>query len=421
MSEYMLPDDIIKLKQTYFYPNTMHFYKAPPHIVRGEMQYLYDEAGKRYTDFFAGVTVLNCGHSNPMIIEAVTEQLQKLQHTSIIYLTQPMVTLANKLAKVLPGDIQQTFFCNSGTEANEGALTLARMHTKRKAFLAFEGGLHGRSHLTMSVTGIPMWRIDPYLEEAVYFAPCYAKTGVSQEAAMEASLTQVDDILNRHGHEIAACIVEPIQGNGGMNTPHPEYFKRLKSKLEAHGILLIADEIQTGFGRTGTFFAIEQFDVVPDIITYAKALGNGIPIGAFSARKHVAASFNKPSASTLGGNPVSCTAGIAVLDYISKHELGTQAEILGQILKAGLSRIAEKHSCVLEVRGLGLMLGMEVSSPVQVDYILEAMKERGYIVGKNGINRNVLAFQPPLIIEEKDILEMLIALEDVFLTLPAAE
>lgn len=421
MQDYMQPDAIIQLKQTYFYPNTMHFYKNPPHMVKGDMQYLYDETGKRYTDFFAGVTVLNCGHSNQAIIRAVTEQLNKLQHTSIIYLTQPMVALAQKLSEVLPGDIQQTFFCNSGTEANEGALTLARMHTKRKAFLAFEGGLHGRSHLTMSVTGIPMWRIDPYLDESVYFATCYAKTGMSQKDAMEASLGHVDEILKAHGHEIAACIVEPIQGNGGIYAPHPEFFKALKSRLEAYGVLLIADEIQTGFGRTGSFFAVEQYGIVPDIITYAKALGNGIPIGAFSARPHVAASFNKPSASTLGGNPVSCTAGIAVIDYMKEHDLCARTLKLGALLKEGLMRIAEKHACALEVRGMGLMLGMEVSSPAQVDFILEAMKERGFIVGKNGINRNVLAFQPPLIIEENDIAQMLAHLEDVFLLLPATE
>lgn len=421
MQDFMKPEAIIHLKKTYFYPNTMHFYKDPPHIVKGDMQYLYDEKGKRYTDFFAGVTVLNCGHSNPEIITAVTEQLEQLQHTSIIYLTQPMVTLAQKLSEVLPGDIQQTFFCNSGTEANEGAMTLARMHTQRKGFLAFEGGLHGRSHLTMSVTGIPMWRIDPFLDESVYFAKCYAQTGMSQAEAMEASLSHVDALLKAHGHEIAACIVEPIQGNGGIYAPHPDFFKALKRKLEAYGVLLIADEIQTGFGRTGSFFAVEQYGIVPDIITYAKALGNGIPIGAFSARPHVAASFNKPSASTLGGNPVSCTAGIAVIDYIQKHDLCTRTQHLGAQLKAGLMRIAEKHACVLEVRGLGLMLGMEMQSATHVDFILEEMKERGVIVGKNGINRNVLAFQPPLIIEESDITELLDHLEAVFLMLPTAE
>ena len=421
MSNWLSPEGIIDKKKTFFYPNTMHFYKQPPHIVKGEMQYLYDHNGKRYTDFFAGVTVLNCGHSNPEIIEAIELQLENLQHTSIIYLTQPMVELAEKLATKLPGDIQTTFFCNSGTEANEGALLLARMHTGKKGFVALEGGLHGRSHLTMSVTGIPMWRIDPFLEEDVYFAPCYATSGEDTESASQKTIDAIEAILKVHGHEIAAFIVEPMQGNGGMMVPSDDFFKKLKPILEKHEVLLIADEVQTGFARTGKYFAMAHFDVVPDIITYAKALGNGVPIGAFSARPHVAASFNKPSASTLGGNPVSSTAGIAVLDYIDRHDLVSQAEVLGAILKAELIKLSEQFDCFKEVRGLGLMLGVEVAgerSPEIVDYILEEMKNRGFIIGKNGMNRNVLAFQPPLVITKADIHAMINELIVVLESLP---
>lgn len=401
------PEQIIEKKKSYFYPNTMHFYKNPPHIVRGDMQYLYDHTGKRYTDFFAGVTVLNCGHSNPEIIEATERQLSSLQHTSIIYLTEPMVLLAEALASRLPGDIQNTFFCNSGTEANEGALLLSRMHTGRKGFLAFDGGLHGRSYLTMSVTGIPMWRIDPFLDEDVYFAKAF-------------DLESVDQILEAHGDGIAACIVEPIQGNAGIRVPSHDFFIRLKEKLDRYGVLLIVDEVQTGFARTGTFFAIEQFGIVPDIITYAKALGNGVPIGAFSARPHVAVSFNKPSASTLGGNPVSTTAGLAVLDFIDSHQLCERSKILGERLKNGLQGLMNKFACIKDIRGMGLMIGAEVSSAQFVDTILEEMKERGFIIGKNGMDRNVLAFQPPLIIAESDIDLMLESLDDVLSHLPSA-
>lgn len=401
------PEQIIEKKKSYFYPNTMHFYKNPPHIVRGDMQYLYDHTGKRYTDFFAGVTVLNCGHSNPEIIEATERQLSSLQHTSIIYLTEPMVLLAEALASRLPGDIQNTFFCNSGTEANEGALLLSRMHTGRKGFLAFDGGLHGRSYLTMSVTGIPMWRIDPFLDEDVYFAKAF-------------DLESVDQILEAHGDGIAACIVEPIQGNAGIRVPSHDFFIRLKEKLDRYGVLLIVDEVQTGFARTGTFFAIEQFGIVPDIITYAKALGNGVPIGAFSARPHVAVSFNKPSASTLGGNPVSTTAGLAVLDYIDSHQLCERSKILGERLKNGLQGLMNKFACIKDIRGMGLMIGAEVSSAQFVDTVLEEIKERGFIIGKNGMDRNVLAFQPPLIIAESDIDLMLEALDEVLSHLPSA-
>lgn len=421
---WMSPQDIIDKKKTYFYPNTMHFYKHPPHIVKGEMQYLFDSEGKCYTDFFAGVTVLNCGHSNPEIISAVEAQLKALQHTSIIYLTEPMVRLAEALAKVLPGDIQNTFFVNSGTEANEGALLLARMHTNRKAFLSFEGGLHGRSYLTMSVTGIPMWRIDPFLDPDIYFAKGFVNDALTLETSANISLESVEAILKAHGSEIAACIIEPIQGNGGMNTPPADFFKRLKELLDAYGVLLITDEVQTGFARTGTFFAIEQFGVIPDIITYAKALGNGVPIGAFSARPHVAASFNKPSASTLGGNPVSATAGIAVLDYIASNRLCERSKVLGELLKEGLNGLKDKYAFIKDVRGMGLMLGMAFDPKEGagiVDEILEQMKERGFIVGKNGMNRNVLAFQPPLVILERDIVEMLKNLDEVLSLLPLAK
>ena len=403
--------EIIKMKSQYFYPNAMHFYKNPPHIVKGEDVFLYDDKGRKYLDFFAGVTVVNCGHANPEINQKAKAQIDKLQHTSIIYLTQPMVDLAKALAEVLPGDIENTFFCNSGTEANEGALLLARMTTGKKGFIAFEGGLHGRSHLTMSVTGIPMWRIDPFLDEDVYFAPCYMKDG---EYQTEKALEGVEAILKAHGHEIAACIVEPLQGNGGIQIAEPGFFKKLKTLLGQYDCLLIADEVQTGFARTGKMFAVEHDDIVPDILTLAKALGNGYPIGAFCARPHVAKYFNKPSASTLGGNPVSTTAGLAVLEFIRTHKLCEHSEKMGSYLLEGLTSICKTLDFASHPRGLGLMIGVTLNSPEKVDFVLERMMERGFIIGKNGLNRDVLAFQPPLTIEKGHIDQMLETLQNVF-------
>lgn len=399
----MSNQDIIAKKKTYFFPNAMHFYQDPPVLIKGQMQYLYDDTHKRYTDFFAGVTVVNCGHCNPTINAAVKQQMDSLQHTSIIYLTEPMVKLAERLAEILPGDINRTFFVNSGTEANEGALLLARMHTGKKKFIAFKGGLHGRSHLTMSVTGIPMWRIDPYIDEDVYFAECFNQP--------ESSLASLEHILQAHGDEIAAIIFEPVQGNGGINVPPQDFFKSVQSLCKAHDVLLIADEVQTGFGRCGSMFAVEYFGIVPDIITFAKALGNGIPIGAFSATETVAKSFNKPSASTLGCNPVSMTAGLGVIDYIKKEKLVKRSRELGHYFKGQLETIESK--AVEAVRGLGLMIGMELQTPEQVDYVLEEMKNAGYIIGKNGLERNTLAFQPPLVITQGDIDDMIQVLTSV--------
>jgi 4-aminobutyrate aminotransferase len=229
---------IIQKKRDFFYPNSVHFYKNPPHIVSGKGKYLFDDAGCRYLDFFAGVTVVNCGHCNPEINARVQEQLQRLQHTSGIYLTAPVVELAEKLARVLPGDIQQMFFCCSGSEANDGALVLARLYTQKKGFISFEGGLHGRTGLTMSVTGIPMWRTDPFPDPDVHFAKGFMAGQGGQEAACEASLKSVEDILAKHGSEIAGCIVEPVQGNGGINIPVQNFFVRLKKLLDAHNVLL---------------------------------------------------------------------------------------------------------------------------------------------------------------------------------------
>lgn len=422
MQTWIGPTEIIEKRQKYFYPCTAHFYKNPPQLVKGDMQYLYDHEGRKYCDFFAGVSVVASGHCNPEIAAASVEQLETLQHTCTIYLTQPNVDLAERLSKVLPGDLTRTFFVNSGSEANEGALTLARLHTGRKEFIALEHGLHGRTYLTMSVTGLAMWRTDSELshEEGVHFIPRPYELGVSTEVAAQRSLDALEAVLKERGDKIAAMIVEPIQGNAGIIVPPTDYFSKVSALLKAHGVLLIADEIQTGFGRTGNMFAISSFGVVPDIISMAKALGSGVPIAGFATTDEIAASYNRPSASTFGGNPVAAVTGLAVLDYIEKHQLPTRANGLGQILRQGLDSLAERFpQLISEVRGAGLMMGCELLShdfrgAQLVDDVLEEMKDLGFIIGKNGLNRNVLAFQPPLVIDEDNINDMLQAMEQTF-------
>ncbi|ASA25447.1 aspartate aminotransferase family protein [Paenibacillus donghaensis] len=407
-------------RQQYFYPCTQHFYRNSPQLVRGSMQYVYDELGKEYTDFFAGVSVVACGHCNPAITSRTIAQLQQLQHTTTVYLTQPAVDLAERLEEVLPGDLRRTFFVNSGSEANEGALLLARMHTGRKGFIALESGLHGRTNLTMSVTGLPMWRTDKYLDKDVVFIPRPYQEDLSLEEAASLSLESLERVLEEKGHTIAAMIVEPIQGNGGMIMPAPDYFRQVKVLLERYGVLLIADEIQTGFGRTGRMFAMEHYGVTADIVSMAKALGNGVPVAAFATTDEIALSLNRPSASTFGGNPVSAATALAVLDYIRDQQLPERAAQLGERLKAGLLELQQRYPAVIShVRGTGLMLGAELSGASAdqaaqlTDRVLEAMKDHGYLIGKNGIGRNVLAFQPPLIITEADIDGMLGVLDSV--------
>ncbi len=405
-------------RKQYFYPCTQHFYRNSPQLVRGSMQHVYDENGKEYTDFFAGVSVVACGHCNPAITERTIHQLQQLQHTTTVYLTQPNVDLAERLAEVLPGDLRRNFFVNSGSEANEGAMLLARLHTGRKGFIALESGLHGRTNLTMSVTGLPMWRTDKYLDGDVAFIRRPYDPDLTPEQAAERSLEDLKKVLEEKGGSIAAMIAEPIQGNGGMIMPERSYFRSVKSLLEQYGVLLIADEIQTGFGRTGKMFAMEHFGVVPDIITMAKALGNGVPVAAFAAGDEIARSLNTPSASTFGGNPVSAATALAVLDYIESERLPERARQLGARLKEGLQDLQRRYpERIADVRGTGLMLGMELrggnaaDAAALTDDVLEEMKDRGYLIGKNGVGRNVLAFQPPLVIMEADIDGMLKALD----------
>ncbi|GAA0084055.1 acetylornithine transaminase [Clostridium sp. CTA-7] len=415
-------EKIIQKKKQYLFPSSQgnHFYKNPPQIVKGDMQYLYDDKGNKYIDFFAGVSVMNCGHCNKEILDATIKQMQRLQHTTVIYLTEEMVNLAERLSKVLPGDLRRSFFCCTGSEANEGAMLLARLYTGKKEFIALNNGLHGRTYLTMSATEIPMWRADPDLSPVFHFASNVWDENLNAEDAARESLKSIKDIIEKRGAEnIAALITEPIQGNGGIITPPLWYFKELKKILEENKILLIVDEVQTGFARTGKMFAIENYDVVPDIMTVAKALGNGMPISAFCTNDEIAKSFTKPSASTLGGNPVSSATAMAVLDYIEKNELCKKAEELGKILKDKLEGLKDKYNIIKEVRGLGLMLGAELvkengePATEETDIILEKLKDRGLIVGKNGLNRNVLAFQPPLVITEENVEILIKNLDEV--------
>ncbi len=424
METYIGTERLLEKKKAFTVPCSYHFYKEPPQIVRGSMSHLYDADGKEYLDFFAGVSVMNCGHSNPEILSHTIKQMETLQHTTTIYLTEPIVNLAEKIASIMPGNLGRSFFVNSGSEANEGALLLAKLHTGNSEFIALNQGLHGRTALTMAVTGIGMWRTDPTPAGGVHFAPhayCYrCPLNATPEHCNMACVHAVETVIKNYtsGH-VAAMIAEVIQGNGGIITPPKGYFSALKELLNRYDIPLIVDEVQTGFARTGKWFAFEHYDIVPEVVTVAKALGNGVPIGAYITNDAMASSFTRPSASTLGGNPVSSANGLAVLNYMMEHKLCERAETLGNRLREGLLTLQDEFSIIGDVRGIGLMQGAEIVGPNQeplpdiVDTILEGMKDRGVFIGKNGENRNVLAFQPPLIIEEKDVDGMLFALKEV--------
>ena len=419
---YIGAKEILSKKKKFIMPCLGHFYSEPPQFVRGEMQYLFDDSGKKYLDMYAGVSVINCGHCNPFITERMIAQIKKLQHVCNIYLTENFVNLAERLAKVTPGDLQKSFFCSTGTEANEGALLLATVYTKSSEFIALQNGLHGRTKLTMSLTGIGMWRTDPNPVGGINFAPnpyCYrCPLGKKfPECDLECANKIEEVIKNFTSGKPAALIAEPIQGNAGIVVPPKNYFKRVKEILEKYHALLISDEVQTGFARTGKMFAIENFNVVPDIMSVAKALGNGQPISAFISTAEIANTYTRPGASTLGGNPVSSTAGLAVLDYIAENNLMQNAKLRGDQLKNGLLNLQKKYPIIGDVRGIGLMIGAEFvnadksPAPQKLDKVLEQLKDMGFIIGKGGVGRNVMAFQPPLVITEQNVDDVLNALD----------
>lgn len=415
---------IIDKKKKYIMPCLGHFYANPMELVKGSMQYLWDNNGKKYLDMYAGVSVMNCGHCNPEITAKVIEQVKTLQHVCNIYLTENFVNLAEMLARVTPGDLQKSFFCSTGSEATEGALLLAAIYTRNSEIIALRHGLHGRTKLGMSVTGLEMWRTDTNPVGGIHFAPnpnCYrCPLNKKYPECDLACANAVEDLIKTStSGRPGAFIAETIQGNAGCIVPPKGYFKRVKEILAKYNTLLIIDEVQTGFARSGKMFAIENYDVAPDIMCMAKALGNGAPISAFIATSKIADTYTRPGASTLGGNPVSSAAGIGVLNYIEEHNLCQNAAKRGEELRAGLRELAKNHPVIGDVRGLGLMDGAEFihadgsPAPEILDKCLEELKDRGFIIGKNGEGRNVMAFQPPLVITSENVADTLNALEIV--------
>jgi 4-aminobutyrate aminotransferase-like enzyme len=385
---------LLALKRDFLVPCVYHFYKDPPVIVRGEGAYLFDAGGRAYLDCYSGVSVVNAGHCNAEIVEAAVAQLRRLQHTTTIYLTEPMLQLARVLAELAPAGLRRSFFCASGSEANEGALLLATLATGRQEVAYLSGGLHGRTRWAMSVTGLDLWRTDPH--------PLVTAHGVPGPRSPE-SLPVLERLLRRG--TFAAVIAEPVQGNGGIIVPPDDYWPELRRLCTRHGTLLIADEVQTAWNRTGCWFATQHWGITPDVVTVAKALGNGLPIAAYLTTDAIAAHYTRPGAATFGGNPVSCAAALATLRFHERHDLGRRSATLGARLQERLRELAGRRPAIAEVRGLGLMVGAELrdgrGQPAAdlTDTVLEKMKDAGYLLGKTGPGRNVLTLLPPLVVE----------------------
>lgn len=409
------PAEIVEKYRQYLY-GLSTYYKEPLPFVKGEGKWLFGADGKRYLDFFGGIVTVALGHCDERVVSAIERQARTLQHVSTLFPTVPIVELAEKLAALFPGEKPaRCFFTNSGTEAIETAILTARVHTQRTEVIALRHGYHGRSLLSMSLTAHAGWRLggvyDPAIRHAM--APyCYrCPLKLDPKTCGTACAQDVEEVIKTTtSGRPAAFIAEPIMGVGGFITPPKEYHGIVADIVRRHDGLFIADEVQTGWGRTGRWFGVEQYGVKPDIIVAAKSLGNGHPVGATVARKDVADSFKGLTIATFGGNPVTMVAAKAVVDAIEKDRLMDNAADVGGHLRARLDALGEKHALVGEVRGMGLMQGVELvkdrqtkePAPQAVAAVMEGAKERGLIVGRGGLYGNVLRISPPLTVSKAD-------------------
>jgi 4-aminobutyrate aminotransferase / (S)-3-amino-2-methylpropionate transaminase / 5-aminovalerate transaminase len=383
--------------------------------------------GKVYTDLFAGISVVNAGHCNPEVIAAAKAQMDLLVHCcSYVYHAPTVADLAEKLADITPGRLQKSFFGSGGAEANEGAMRLAKQFTKRQEFISLQGSFHGRSLATLSITG-NMGRKrggGPYLGGCTFHpaAYCYrCPFKMSYPACdMHCARDLERTIQFNTSDNVAAFIAEPVMGEGGIITPPREYFKEIKKVLDEHGILLFTDEVQCGFGRTGKLFAIEHYDVEPDIMTMAKGIADGFPLSAFIARPEVADSFRPGDhLSTFGGNPVSCAAALANIAFFEREKLPQKALEKGARVMGELKELQKRQPLVGDVRGLGLMIGIELvrdrnKTPAgdEAGKIRSLMREKGFLIGVGGTWGNVLRWQPPLVIGAEELTSAVQALDE---------
>jgi 4-aminobutyrate aminotransferase len=378
-----------------------------------------DVTGRDYIDCFAGISVVNAGHCNPQVIAAAKAQMDKLIHcSSYIYHVQPVADLAEKMSQIAPGsNLKKTFFGNGGAEAVEGALKLARLYTGKYEFISLYGSFHGRSFGALSVTGNQGRKKHggPYGAGIAFVPAPYtfrsAWANDPEECARQCAKAVEEAIKFATSGDVAAFIAEPIMGEGGIIVPPRNYFKEVKKVLDKHGILFIADEVQSGFGRTGKMFAIEHYGVEPDILVTAKGIADGFPLSAFTTRPEIAAAY-KPGdhLTTFGGNPVSCAASLANIAFMEKENLCQRSAETGEYAMAKLRGLQGDNSLIGEVRGQGLMIGIELvkdenltPAAAEAEAIRDAMLRRGILVGVGGSYGNVIRFQPPLVITKQQI------------------
>ena len=419
--------EILEKQRKYLWPNHLLYYTDPMPLDHGEGLYVWDVDGNKYLDFFGGILTTSVGHNHPRVVDAAQQQTAKLIHSSTLYPNENHVKLAEKIAEIAPGDLETSYFHNSGSEANEAAVLLAQLYTGRREIIALRHGYSGKTQLAMSLTAQSSWRMGPTFSPDIkhaHNAYCFrCPLKLEYPSCGVACAEDIEDVIRTQTTgTIAAVLMEPIQGVGGFVTPPPEYFGIVAEIARDHGGVVIIDEVQTGFGRTGGhWFGIEHWDVQPDIMTMAKGIANGFPLSNCITRAEIAEAMKGAglTISTFGGNPVSTAASLATIEVIEEEAPPSHVQTVGDRLRAGLDRFWEKYPLIGEVRGKGLMQGIEMVTDAQskepavaaVAQLFEETRARGLLIGKGGMYGNVIRIAPPLTATAAHVDEALMILD----------
>ena len=412
-------------QKEHLFPCLMSLYSEPLVMAEAQGVRVRDVDGAEYLDMFAGILTTSVGHCHPEVTAATKAQIDKLGHTSSLYITDPQIDAARQLGEIAPGSLRKSFFTNSGTEAIETAIMLACMYTGRTEIMALRLAYSGRSILATNITGHAAWRplgsslpikhaLAPYPYRCPFKSPC-------DDSCVDKFANDLEEaIVTTTGGRPAAFIAETILGLGGYIVPPPGYFQRAADIIRSHGGVFICDEVQAGFGRTGDkWFGIEHWNVEPDIMVMAKGIANGQPVGATITRDEIAEAWTSKTLSTYGGNPVSMAAMVATLDVLRREDAPANAGSRGRELRAGLDALAERHEWIGEVRGMGLMQALELvedgqsktPSPEMAKALLEAAKSEGLLIGLGGQHGHVIRLGPSLLITKDEVVEALQRLE----------
>ena len=409
--------EILERYRQVMFPAAAPYHGDSPLVVdHAKNQHIWDVEGKPYLDFFGGILTVSVGHCNDEITERTIAQLQKVQHTSTIYVNESMVALAEKVAALTPGRLQKSFFTNSGTEANETAVLAARMYTGNPTVITLRHAYSGRSLLAMSLTAHGSWRlggvVDPYIKHVRNPYTFRAPAGLTAEQVVDLCVQDLEEtIATTTEGKIAAFMAEPIQGVGGFIVPPPDYFKRVLPIVKEAGGVFISDEVQTGWGRTGgKWFGIEQWGVEPDIMTFAKGMGNGSPIGCTIATPEVADALQGLTFSTFGGNPVTMATTLATIEYMEAHDVPSNCAVQGARMTEKLGEFAAEFPIIGEARGMGLMQALEIvkAGGIEPDAartaaFVDTCKDMGLLLGKGGLYGNVVRIAPHLNVAAEDM------------------